>query len=331
MAWSNDGNAPQNEIMASHCDGEVWGLEVISLPGGHIRIVTSADDNRLICYDGVTHKKLAEGHVGSKAGAPKKKKKKRGGASSMSSLPDVCQSRCVAYCYSKNHLAVAANDGKVTIREIDWDHVEKDEPHCLDSVLKTLFGKLKNAEWIETMEYSPNEEYLAVGSHDNNIYLVETKAYKQVKKLTGHSSFLKAIDWTADNKYIRSVCGAHELLFFNAKTKKRDAAGASNTVPMLWADQTCQFGWTVQGIIPSGCDGTHINTVCLNPDQSLIATGDDYGLVSLFRNPALNKHKAKRYRGHSEHVTHVRFSASGALMFSTGGQDQTMIQWRVAK
>lgn len=53
--------------------------------------------------------------------------------------------------------------------------------------------------------------------------------------------------------------------------------------------------------------------------------------MSLFRNPSLKKHKANRYRGHSEHVTHVRFSANGNLMFSTGGQDQTMIQWRVTK
>ena len=154
----------------------------------------------------------------------------------MSSLPEECQSRCVAFSKKKNHLAVAANDGKVTVREIDWGHVEKNSPGCLDDILVTLFGKLKRAEWIETMAYSPDEKTLAVGSHDNNIYLVETGAYKQVKKLTGHSSFLKALDWTLDSKYLRSVCGAHELLFFNAGAKKRDPAGASNTVAMHWAD-----------------------------------------------------------------------------------------------
>ena len=320
MPMSDDGNKLQTTIMSSHCDGEVWGLQVVDLGGGNTRILTSADDNRIICYDGKTHRKLAEGHVGQKK-AKLAKKKRRAGASSMSSLPEECQSRCVAFSKKKNHLAVAANDGKVTVREIDWAHVEKNSPGCLDDVLVTLFGKLKRAEWIETMAYSPDEKTLAVGSHDNNIYLVETGAYKQVKKLTGHSSFLKALDWTLDSKYLRSVCGAHELLFFNAGAKKRDPAGASNTVAMHWADQTCPFGWSVQGIFPSGCDGTHINSVCLSPNEELIATGDDFGLVSLFRNPALKKHKANRYRGHSEHVTHVRFSESGHLMFSAGGQD----------
>lgn len=177
MPMSQDGNSVQRTVMSSHCDGEVWGLEVINLPGGEIRVITSADDNRIICYDGKTHQKLASGSVGEKK-AKVPKKKRRAGASSMSSLPEELQSRCIAYCKSKNHLAVAANDGKVTIREINWEHIEKDMPGCLEDVLITLFSKLKRAEWIETMEYSPNEKYLAVGSHDNNIYLVETGAYK---------------------------------------------------------------------------------------------------------------------------------------------------------
>lgn len=33
-------------IMSSHCDGECWGLEVIHLENGEIRVLTSADDNR---------------------------------------------------------------------------------------------------------------------------------------------------------------------------------------------------------------------------------------------------------------------------------------------
>ena len=64
MPMSNDGNKLQTTIMSSHCDGEVWGLQVVDLGGGNTRILTSADDNRIICYDGKTHRKLAEGHVG---------------------------------------------------------------------------------------------------------------------------------------------------------------------------------------------------------------------------------------------------------------------------
>jgi len=37
-----------------------------------------------------------------------------------------------------------------------------------------------------------------------------------------------------DSKYIRSVCGAYELLFFNIDDMKRDPSGASNTTKTTW-------------------------------------------------------------------------------------------------
>jgi microtubule-associated protein-like 1/2 len=77
----------------------------------------------------------------------------------------------------------------------------------------------------------------------------------------------------------------------------------------------------VQGIYPVGCDGTHINGVDFSSDQTLIATGDDYGLVNIYRNPALETHEARSYRGHSEHVTRVMFALNDEYMISIGGMD----------
>jgi len=163
----------------------------------------------------------------------------------MSSKPPDQQSRCVAYCEKLQHLAIATNMGLVTIREIDWGKLESKDPDALSGVKKTLFKEVKKAEWIEAMVYSPCAKYFAVGSHDNNVYLCDTKAYKKLAVLKGHSSFITAIDFSLDSKYLRSVCGAYELLFFNVGTKKRDPSGASNTIEQVWADQTCKFGWSV--------------------------------------------------------------------------------------
>ena len=201
---------------------------------------------------------------------------------------------------------------------------------------KTLFKTLKKAEWIEAMSYSPCGKMLAVGSHDNKIYVLDTKSYseKKMRKLTGHSSFITSFDWSVDSKWIRSNCGAYELLFFDVTAKsgkERDPSGASNTVPTVWVDQTNKLGWNVEGIFPSGCDGSHINSVAMSQDQKLIATGDDYGLVCLYNNPAREKHSCNKYRGHSEHVTCVKFSVDSKYLMSVGGQDQTCIQWKKTK
>jgi len=38
----------ENCIMQSHFEGEVWGLEVLS---GSNKVLTTGDDNKIMCYD----------------------------------------------------------------------------------------------------------------------------------------------------------------------------------------------------------------------------------------------------------------------------------------
>lgn len=145
------------------------------------------------------------------------------------------------------------------------------------------------AEWIEVMQYSPCGEYLAVGSHDDNIYIFKVNDdYKLHGVGEAHNSYIVSIDWSADSTSIRSVCGAHELLWFtiNENGIEHDSDGYDNTAETEWATTSNKYGWCVAGIFPSGTDGTHINHVDFSPDDKFIVTGDDYGLVNVWRNPA---------------------------------------------
>jgi hypothetical protein len=69
-----------------------------------------------------------------------------------------------------------------------------------------------------------------------------------------------------DSCYIRSVCNAYELLFFNMPSCEQDKSGCSNTTGTDWATGHCKFGWCVDGIFPSGTDGTHVNGVDMSED-----------------------------------------------------------------
>lgn len=293
--------------MQSHNDGEVWGL---AQTGGEV--CTSGDDNQVICWD------VAERKAGKRATVNEAvRKAKKNKASTLGRHPESQCARAVAVSTECGKMAVCANDGSVTIRDL--------------SDINTIIHELQDsAEWIEVAQFSPDGSKLAVGSHDTNIYMYETEGFSLKGKCTKHNATITCIDWSMDGTYIRSVCNGYELLFFMADDCSQDPSGASNTTGTTWASQHCKFGWSVDGIFPRGTDGTHINGVDASEDQSLIACGDDYGLVQLFRNPCRKGSKPRSFRGHSEHVVRVAFGRGdlAQYLFSVGGYDQTVMQWK---
>lgn len=180
------------------------------------------------------------------------------------------------------------------------------------------------------MSYSPNNEYLAVGCHDEVVYIYNVPGYSLKGTLHKHHSSILGIDWTFNSAYIRSNCEAYELLFYDIEKMEQATSGATETRDMEWDTQTCKLGWHVTGVFPSGSDGSDVNKVVSSANRKLIATGDDRGLVNIYRNPCLEGAKGKSFRGHSEHVVGLQFGLNDEYLFSAGGQDKTILQWKKA-
>ncbi len=112
-------------------------------------------------------------------------------------------------------------------------------------------------------------------------------------------------------------------------------SGASALRDEKWASWTCTLGWPVQGIWPECADGTDINAVDrshgkIKAGYHILARGDDFGNVSLMRYPSLQKgSKAQVGVGHSSHVTNVRFQGDDKYLFSVGGADNCVFQWKI--
>lgn len=187
-------------------------------------------------------------------------------------------------------------------------------------------------EWAEIARYSPDENFLAVGSHDNNLFVytvTEDGKYELYKTFSKHTSFITSFDWSADGEFIRTVSGDYEKLYFDVKNKVQDTNGHINLKDKEWATKSVKLGWDVQGVFPSGEDGTHVNYVSLSPDHSTLVSCDDFGLLNFYRYPVLdNTHQAHSYAAHSEHVVRAEFSPDGSRLWSVGGQDKALIQWR---
>ncbi len=223
--------------------------------------------------------------------------------------------RAVAYSPDGTQIAASTYDGRLHILSADLS------VRIADVLVAT--------EWSQCLAYSPDGSTIAVGSHDNTIYLLDTTTFSCRARCKKHHSYITALDFSSDSKYLQSVSGDYEYLFWDVATGKH-ITSTSDVRDVKWVTFTCMFGWPVQGIWPAASDGTDINSVDRNNANSLVVTGDDMRRVKLFRYPSIKEKSAfKEYKGHSEHIMQVRFSYDGQYVASIGGLDKTICQWEV--
>ncbi|XP_073725774.1 echinoderm microtubule-associated protein-like 1 isoform X3 [Misgurnus anguillicaudatus] len=188
-------------------------------------------------------------------------------------------------------------------------------------------------EQLSVMRFSPDGNFLAIGSHDNYIYIYAVgengKKYSRVGKCSGHSSFITHLDWSVDSQYLVSNSGDYEILYWIPSVCKQ-VVSVETTRDIEWATFTCTLGFLVFGLWPDGSDGTDINAVCSSNAKRLLATGDDFGKVHVFSFPCSQSRAPSHvYGGHSSHVTNVNFLFDDSHLVSTGGKDMSIMQWRV--
>ncbi|XP_075049641.1 echinoderm microtubule-associated protein-like 1 isoform X5 [Mixophyes fleayi] len=188
-------------------------------------------------------------------------------------------------------------------------------------------------EQLSVMSYSPDGNSLAIGSHDNYIYIYAVnengRKYSRIGKCSGHSSFITHLDWSVNSQYLMSNSGDYEILYW-IPTACKQVVSVETTRDLEWATHTCTLGFQVFGVWPEGSDGTDLNAICRSTDQKLLATGDDFGKVHLFSYPCSQfRASSHGYGGHSSHVTNVSFLHEDRHLISTGGKDMSIMQWRL--
>ncbi|XP_050729879.1 echinoderm microtubule-associated protein-like 2 isoform X5 [Eriocheir sinensis] len=204
----------------------------------------------------------------------------------------------------------------------------------MDAETREVYSQHQDGnEPIQVLKFSPNAQYLAVGSRDNNIYVYQVsedgRKYSRVGRCQGHSSFVTHLDWSTDSQFLQSNSGDYELLFWNAGLC-RQIVQTSQMRDVEWATSSCTLTFNTLGIWPEGADGTDVNACTRANNTPVLATGDDFGKVKVFSNPACHqKARCLEYGGHSSHVTAIGFLHDDSRLISTGGRDTAVMQWVV--
>jgi microtubule-associated protein-like 6 len=224
------------------------------------------------------------------------------------------QAKVVAIHEKRNHLAVGCKNGRVIMLDYETLQTVKEIKVCTKEISEMKFSPvcLENGS-------RNGKELLAVGAHDGKIYIYDASMkYKRLAILRGHHSTITHIDFGLDGSFLQSNCTSYELLYYSLDTYKQNTRGASQLKDEAWGTWTCTFGWWVQGIYPPCSDGTDVNSVDRSSCGKYLITGDDFGTVKIFNNPALKKAAYKKYLGHSSHVTNVRFALNDQYIISVG-------------
>uniref|UniRef100_A0A803SL06 EMAP like 6 n=1 Tax=Anolis carolinensis TaxID=28377 RepID=A0A803SL06_ANOCA len=283
-----DKSGPMTLLVQGHMEGEVWGLAAHPL----LPIcATVSDDKTLRIWElSAQHRMLAV------------RKLKKGG-------------RCCAFSPDGKALAVGLNDGSFLV--VNADTVED------------MLSFHHRKEMISDIKFSRDSgKYLAVASHDNFVDIYNVLTSKRVGICKGASSYITHIDWDSRGKLLQVNSGAKEQLFFEAPRGKRHIIRPTEIEKIEWGTWTCVLGPTCEGIWPMHSDVTVINAASLTKDSTLLATGDDFGFVKLFRYPVKGQHaKFKKYVGHSAHVTNVRWLHNDSVLLTVGGADTALMIW----
>ena len=139
--------------------------------------------------------------------------------------------------------------------------------------------------------------------------------------------YIRHIDWSEDSTVMQSNSGDFEMLFWEMPSGKQIKFPA-DTRNMDWATWTCVAGWPVQGILPRYYMGTDVTTCDRSHTRTVVASGDQFGMLNMYQYPAHKGCAGRTFGAHSAKVTQVRFMFDDTYLVTVGA-DMTLCQWRI--
>ena len=202
-------------------------------------------------------------------------------------------------------------------------------------------------QYVTTISFSPNGHLLAVGSLDTTISVYDVvRGYVRHSICQDFNGFVSQLDWSMDSRHVRTNSGFFELLFYDVigGIDFEDGEDALELTPkeardIQWASHTCTLAWSTLGVWPTDRNQTQVNTIDVaknkcrdvkRNESGLIATGNDDGIIKLFRWPAPNRSAPfTQLIGHGPHISVVRWTTDEKHLISIGASDRSIMLWDI--
>jgi WD40 repeat protein len=215
--------------------------------------------------------------------------------------------------------------------------------------VSTLSG---HTNWVRSVAFSPNGQFLASGSWDTTIKLWDVAGGREVRTLTGHTDWVNSVAFSpngqllasgSDDKTIKlwDVAGGREVRTLSGHTYWVLSVAFSPDGRLLASGSCGKFdshGTCIQGEVKlwdvtSGREtrtlSGHtdwVNSVAFSPNGQFLASGSDDKTIKLW--DVATGSLVRTLAGHSSIVTSVAFSPNGQFLAS-GSWDTTIKLWKV--
>ena len=288
-------NAHKKPLHAGHFQPRVSGLA--AHPDDPSQFCTVGDDRTVRVYDSKKHEVLRMAQMDT-------------------------MGRCVAYSPDGQMLVIGLGSGVIPEERKEGAFLVLAEED-----LTIVFEERDTKAAIVACSYSPNQEYVAVSSLDGCIYVYNAKDHAPKSRCKGHAAGVSHLDFSADGRFLMTNSTAGELLFWLVETGETQPPRTVRDIE--WETNSCVYSLDTQGIWNS-TERAQYRIATISHALDLVVAVDDMGRIKVMSYPSL--HEGSNFtvlRGHGAHVQSCVFASDDSVLYTTGGTDGTVIQWRV--
>uniref|UniRef100_A0A6A7G237 Echinoderm microtubule-associated protein-like 2 isoform X6 n=1 Tax=Hirondellea gigas TaxID=1518452 RepID=A0A6A7G237_9CRUS len=284
---------PLQSVMQGHCD-EVWAL---SCHPSQQQFLTAGHDKTCILWDSMSHTQVWSTTF------------------TCCGVQESVQCGCFSPCGSV--VVVGGVSGYWAAMDAQTRELRKESRDGTDP--------------IQVVKFSPDGQYLAVGSRDGSITIHQVmddlRRFARLGKCQGHASAVVHLDWSSDSQYLQSNSSDYDLLFWNAPIC-RQIVQSSQLRDVEWATRTCPVSFHSLGTWLD--DGVDVLSSCQASKSDIIVAGDILGNITLLSSPACHqKATGVHHQAHGSLVTNVEFLPEDTRLISCGSRDAAIMQWQL--
>ncbi|XP_060076352.1 echinoderm microtubule-associated protein-like 2 [Ylistrum balloti] len=234
---------------------------------------------------------------------------------------------CIDSNPSGKLIALGTKDGHVILIKIEGESSSD------------AFNKKICKDRIDTINFSPDYQTVAAGSHDQSVYVFSVQQkddgstpWEFVGKFNGHNGPVNGLDFSCEKQsgsYLVKSCSTKPDIQYWRLDDQTSMADCDST-SIQWSTHHCKLDSHVYGLWWSKqAQENDVNCIDVNSSGNLVAMGDSNGYLSLFRYPCTKRGAfCHTYKSHTS-IQKVLFVYGKIFVVTIGGNDSCILQWRI--